>query len=93
MSIKNWFYYRKRKLNMATKRSWIKYWVQLKGNVLYFYKNEEERERGGEREGEKGEKEGEEKREEKAKQTIAKHKIGFLVLSLFFYFFFLHIKN
>ena len=37
LSVKNWLVHRKRKIELASKRTWKKYWVCLRGNVLYFY--------------------------------------------------------
>lgn len=34
---KNWLVHRKRSIELAAKRTWNKYWVCLKGNVLLFH--------------------------------------------------------
>jgi len=35
--VKNWLVQKKKKLELAPKRTWKKYWVCLKGTVLLFY--------------------------------------------------------
>lgn len=35
--VKNWLVQKKKKLELAPKRNWKKYWVCLKGTVLLFY--------------------------------------------------------
>ena len=40
--MKNWLVHRKRKLELAPRRKWKRYWVCLKGTVLLFYDCSEE---------------------------------------------------
>ncbi|XP_056015232.1 protein still life, isoforms C/SIF type 2-like isoform X5 [Ostrea edulis] len=40
--VKNWLIHRKRKLELAPRRKWKRYWVCLKGTVLLFYDCSEE---------------------------------------------------
>ena len=35
--VKNWLIHKKRKVELAPKRTWKKYWVCLKGTMLLFY--------------------------------------------------------
>lgn len=37
LMVKNWLVHRKRSVELASKRTWNKYWVCLKGNVLLFH--------------------------------------------------------
>ena len=39
--MKNWLMHKKRKVELAPKRTWKKYWVCLKGTMLLFYSCEE----------------------------------------------------
>ena len=41
LTVKNWLIHKKRKLELAPKRTWKKYWVCLKGTILLFYNCEE----------------------------------------------------
>ncbi|XP_064601963.1 protein still life, isoform SIF type 1-like isoform X2 [Liolophura sinensis] len=40
--VKNWLVHKKRKVELAPKRSWKKYWVCLKGTTLLFFEGDEE---------------------------------------------------
>jgi len=37
LTAKNWLVHRKRRVELASKQTWKKYWVCLRGNVLLFY--------------------------------------------------------
>jgi T-lymphoma invasion and metastasis-inducing protein 1 len=37
LTVKNWLIHKKKKVELAPKRTWKKYWVCLKGTVLLFY--------------------------------------------------------
>ena len=37
LTVKNWLIHKKRKVELAPKRTWKKYWVCLKGTMLLFY--------------------------------------------------------
>lgn len=41
LSVKNWLVHRKCKIELAPKRTWKKYWVCLKGNILHFFTTDE----------------------------------------------------
>ena len=41
LTVKNWLIHKKRKVELASKRTWKKYWVCLKGTMLLFYQIEE----------------------------------------------------
>ena len=37
LTVKNWLVHKKRKIELAPKRTWKKYWLCLKGTALMFY--------------------------------------------------------
>ncbi|CAH1798643.1 unnamed protein product [Owenia fusiformis] len=42
LNVKNWLIHKKRKVELASKRSWKKYWVCLKGTTLLFFTCDEQ---------------------------------------------------
>ena len=42
LTVKNWLIHKKRKIELAPKRTWKKYWVCLKGTMLLFIQCDEQ---------------------------------------------------